>query len=150
MWSSRQQVFRRLRRDKQGAQLVEFAILLPILLLLVIGIFEFGRSYFTWIIITNSAREGARAAAVGADATTVTNRVISAVGGLPVAGPPTSCPPAVGVERALCIQPSNLQGDPGTSATVQVGYNFKPIAPGFAFLTGDMMVLVATSTMRLE
>lgn len=150
MGSSRKQLLRHLRRDQRGAQLVEFAIVVPILLLLVIGIFEFGRAYFSWIVITNGAREGARTAAVGANATAVYDRVISAVGGLPVAGPPTSCPPAAGVDQAWCIQAVGLQGDPGTEVDVRVEYNFKPVAPGFAFATGAIKRLFAESTMRLE
>lgn len=152
MGSLRQPALRALRRDGHGAQIVEFAIVVPILLLLVIGIFEFGRAYFSWIVITNGAREGARTAAVGANATAVYDRVISAVGGLPMAGPPVegSCPPPVGVAQAWCIQAAGLQGNPGTSTSVRVGYNFKPIAPGFAFATGDVIALLAESTMRLE
>jgi len=39
--------------------LVELALILPILLLLVIGALEFGRMFYTKIILTNAAREGA-------------------------------------------------------------------------------------------
>jgi Flp pilus assembly protein TadG len=35
---------------------------LPLLLLVSVGIFEFGRCYQTWQVVTNSAREGARLA----------------------------------------------------------------------------------------
>jgi Flp pilus assembly protein TadG len=43
------------------------AILLPLLLLVIGGLVDFGRAYFTKVVITNAAREGARAAVVGAD-----------------------------------------------------------------------------------
>lgn len=39
--------------------LVEVAILLPMLLLLVLGAMDFGRMFFTKIVLTNAAREGA-------------------------------------------------------------------------------------------
>jgi len=43
----------------KGQSLVEFALVLPLLLLLVIGAIEFGRLFFIKIALTNAAREGA-------------------------------------------------------------------------------------------
>jgi Flp pilus assembly protein TadG len=48
------------RYGERGNALVEAAITLPILLLLMVGIFEVGRAYETWQVVTNAAREGAR------------------------------------------------------------------------------------------
>lgn len=45
--------------SSRGQSLVEMALLLPILLVLVIGAIEFGRLFYTKIVITNAAREGA-------------------------------------------------------------------------------------------
>lgn len=45
--------------------MVEFALVLPVLLLLLMGIIEFGRIISCYMIINNLAREGARFAAVG-------------------------------------------------------------------------------------
>ncbi len=50
--------------NKNGAALVELAIILPLLLLIVFGIFEFGRAMFITNTLNNAAREGARRAAV--------------------------------------------------------------------------------------
>lgn len=49
-------------RSERGAEMIEMALTLPILLLISVGIFEFGRAYQTWQILTNAAREGARLA----------------------------------------------------------------------------------------
>lgn len=49
---------------QQGAVLVEFALVLPLLLLLLLGIFEFGRAFNYWIDQTHLANIGARWAAV--------------------------------------------------------------------------------------
>ena len=49
-------------RSEKGAALLEAAITIPILLLIAVGIFEFGRAYQTWQVVTNAAREGARIA----------------------------------------------------------------------------------------
>ncbi len=51
---------RRPRDDRRGQALVEFAILLPLLLLLLIGIVEFGLLLYNQQVITNASREGAR------------------------------------------------------------------------------------------
>jgi Flp pilus assembly protein TadG len=50
----------RLRHNERGAALLETAITIPIILLIAVGIFEFGRAYQTWQVLTNAAREGAR------------------------------------------------------------------------------------------
>ena len=49
-------------KSQRGAALLEAAITIPLLLLVSVGIFEFGRAFQTWQIITNAAREGARLA----------------------------------------------------------------------------------------
>jgi Flp pilus assembly protein TadG len=49
-------------RNQKGAALLEAAITVPIILLISVGIFEFGRAYQTWQVLTNAAREGARIA----------------------------------------------------------------------------------------
>lgn len=52
---------------ERGAVAVEMAIVLPLLLLILGGIVDFGRAYFTQIVLANAAREGARASVVRAD-----------------------------------------------------------------------------------
>jgi Flp pilus assembly protein TadG len=51
-------------KEQKGAALVEAAITIPILLLISVGIFEFGRAYQTWQVLTNASREGARLAVI--------------------------------------------------------------------------------------
>lgn len=48
------------RCDERGANLVELALLLPLLVLLLVGVADFGRAFNSYIIITNASREGAR------------------------------------------------------------------------------------------
>ena len=47
---------------EEAAQLVEFALVLPMLLLVVLGIAEFGFIFQRYEVVTNAAREGARMA----------------------------------------------------------------------------------------
>ena len=54
----------RYRSGEKGNSVVEFALTLPILLLVIFGIFHFGRAIMTTNILYTAAREGARAAAI--------------------------------------------------------------------------------------
>lgn len=54
---------------ERGASIVEFAIVLPLFLLLIGGMVDFGRMYYTQVMLTNAAREGARAAMYGGSPT---------------------------------------------------------------------------------
>ena len=55
---------KRIKRRERGQSLVETAVVLPILLLLVVAIVDFGRAFDAYIILTNAAREGARFGAI--------------------------------------------------------------------------------------
>jgi Flp pilus assembly protein TadG len=55
---------RRLRHDEQGQTMVEFALVLPIICLLLFGVIQFGILYKDYVTITDAARAGARKAAV--------------------------------------------------------------------------------------
>ncbi len=52
----------RVLKNERGQALLETALTLPLLLLVSVSIFEFGRAYQTWQVLTNAAREGARVA----------------------------------------------------------------------------------------
>jgi Flp pilus assembly protein TadG len=53
-----------LKRDQKGQSLVEVAIAMPLLILIVAGILDLGRAYFTYIALTDAAAEGAAYAAI--------------------------------------------------------------------------------------
>ncbi len=53
------------RRDRsRGQSLVEFSLVIPIILLVIVGFFEIGRAVFAYNTIANAARQGARVAVV--------------------------------------------------------------------------------------
>jgi Flp pilus assembly protein TadG len=52
----------RSRRGERGAELVEFALVLPLLLVVIAGIIDFGFLFQRYEVVTNAAREGARIA----------------------------------------------------------------------------------------
>lgn len=51
-----------MKRSERGANLVEFAIILPVLALLLMGVVDMAYAFHDYVIITNAAREGARVA----------------------------------------------------------------------------------------
>lgn len=65
-------------KDKEGQSLLEFALLLPILLLVLFGITEIGRAIMVTNVLYTASREGARLAAVSAvgDSLSVRARVV--------------------------------------------------------------------------
>ena len=124
--------FRRLRKNERGTSLIEFALVLPILLALVIGIIEFGWLFNGYITITGAAREGARVAVVGKDDLIVT----------------------VVKNHLDHLQIVNLSIDPGSAVpgeerAVVVSGNL-PLLTGFFPFIDNPFPLQATATMRQE
>lgn len=60
---------RRSRRSR-GQAMVEFTLILPLLMLLILGIYQFGQTYADYIQVTNAARDGGRKALVSRSSTT--------------------------------------------------------------------------------
>lgn len=92
-------------RDR-GAAAVEFALVLPILLLLVIGILEFGRAYHVQTTLSNAARDGVRVMALQNDPVAASAAVRSAAGGLAIKKidvEPTNCAPTDSTPTATVI-----------------------------------------------
>jgi hypothetical protein len=64
----RSSVLTRLCRGERGQSLVELAVALPLFLLILLGVMDFGKAFNYWITETQVSAEGARRAAVGRDA----------------------------------------------------------------------------------
>ncbi len=118
-------------------------MVLPILLMLLFGIADFGRVFFTWLTVTNATREGARAGALGADTAAVEARVLATAGGIDT-GP-------------LDVVVTGAGGDPGTSVAVDSTYEvtlITPIAGIINYISGDTVpasiTVTSSATMRIE
>jgi Flp pilus assembly protein TadG len=64
------QKFRRLFREDKGSQLVEFALVVPLLVTIVMGIITFGQAFGTYQTLTNAAAAGAQALSIARGQTT--------------------------------------------------------------------------------
>ena len=103
----------RARSSESGAELIEFALVYPLLLLVVLGIVDFGFLFQRHEVLTNAAQEGARVAALpGYSTTDVQNRVMNylSTGGVPITGgnpvvtvTPTTIPESGGVWPATTV-----------------------------------------------
>lgn len=100
-------------RDR-GAVAVELALILPILLLVVFGVIDFGRMLNAQIQLTQAAREGARWAALGQS--NVSGRVTAAAPGLS---------PAPSSSVTACPANPTI----GQNATVTASYTFSFVTP---------------------
>ena len=71
---------RAILKKKRGQAIVEFALILPVFKLILLGIMEFGLVFHQYLVVTAASREGARVAALGgSDAETLTMVNTSAV-----------------------------------------------------------------------
>ena len=123
-------------RSEQGQDLVEFALILPLFLLLVFGTLEFGRAYYDMHLITNAAREGARRGSLPgkleADVTAGVDTFMNTVG-LPGAWSTT----VVVKDPASAVRAGGLvDAEEGDTVAVTVAYDFTVLAgnilPGFS------------------
>ncbi|NNC81157.1 MAG: pilus assembly protein [Acidimicrobiales bacterium] len=102
------------RHSSRGAIAAEFALILPILVLLLFAIIQLGLAFQRFEAVNAAAREGARVASLpSSDNADICNRVTSALAGTSFDGPPTCTPPPV-----LCSAPSAPD-----SVTVSVSVN---------------------------
>jgi Flp pilus assembly protein TadG len=144
------------RHSERGAALLEMAFALPLLLLVCVGILEFGRAYQTWQVLTNAAREGARIAVLpGMDDTAVRTRVreYMAIGQLPKANDTVV---TIDIDRTRTV--SIGSGNTASASRVNVNYPFDfvvldPIArlaTGRTTANSSTLNMVASATMRNE
>jgi Flp pilus assembly protein TadG len=137
-------------RGEKGAALIEAAVTVPLILLISVGIFEFGRAYQTQQVLTNAAREGARVAVIeGTTDADIRTRVRDYVtrGGLT-----TLTDAQIVVQRAVPLTGSS------TASSVQINYPFqfmvlnpvvRLVAPGDR-TTGAPITMTAATLMRNE
>jgi Flp pilus assembly protein TadG len=126
--------WRRFLHSERGQALVETAITLPLVALLLFAMVDGGRVFSAWIVVTNGAREGARAAAAGGTQTDVLAHVQDAmVGATPYA-----------------VSTTNVGGASGQPVTVEVSHDVTLITPLIGAILGNVVTVDSTAVMRLE
>jgi Flp pilus assembly protein TadG len=134
--------------NQRGAALVEAAMMIPLLLFIAVAIFEFGRAYQTWQVLTNAAREGARygitPGSTTANATTIAQNYMRD-GALDNWGSAT-----IGINQGVPMEIGS-----GTQVTIDYPFEFivfQPIAQLVVSgsMTGAPITMHATALMRNE
>jgi Flp pilus assembly protein TadG len=137
MWISTHKIRSKLQRP-DGQAMVEFVIVLPFLVMLLLGICQFGLAFHNYLSITDATRVGARAAAVKrtagacAAATSAIQNTVSAKQWETISS------------RITCTTPDGT--DTGDPVKLTVKYPFSIGLPGFS-TSGN---LTANATERLE
>ena len=137
-------------RSEKGAALIEAAITVPIILLICVGIFEFGRAYQTMQVLTNAAREVARMAVI----TTSTDEAITArVRAYMQAGSLSNhATAAVTIQRSVAM----TGADTGSSIVIDYPFQFMVLNPVVRLIapadtkTGAPITMKSSALMRNE
>ena len=128
------------RTERRGAALVEFALVAPIFLLLVVGSIEFGRAIMVQEALTNASREGVRTGIEDGSLTTdVTTAVNNYLTDMSISGASTSVTPA---------DPGTTAGGTEVTVTVSISYSSISWVPSPMFLKST--TLSATSVMQRQ
>jgi hypothetical protein len=124
-----------MKKKYKAQSLVEFAILLPIFLLIVLGIFDLGRVIYTLSALHNAAREGARYGAVNhCDPAGIEN---------------TAQHFAVGLGEGVTVS-SNLIMVDGVPERIRVvvSYQFRTVTPLIGVFLGEDGLITLSSESR--
>jgi Flp pilus assembly protein TadG len=138
-------------RSERGAELIEFALVLPMLLLVFAAIVDFGLLFQRYLTLSNAAREGARIAVLpGYTQADVQNRVTQYV--REGTGDNTLTPTAVLVPTSI-DPPGVTPPFPAAQVTVTLTHNYIVLGPVSGLFGGGSftsITLAVRSTMRIE
>ena len=132
---------RKLDRGDSGAAVVEFALLLPLLLLLVLGILDFGRVYNAQITLTQAAREGARYAALKTGDPVARTTTAASPLTVVTATVQQACPASPGPTDTATVRATKTINDAAYSA-------LSSIANRFGGGISSSITITGTATMR--
>ncbi|MEE9964449.1 MAG: pilus assembly protein [Propionicimonas sp.] len=146
------------KRDRErGAAAVEFALVLPVLVMILLGIIDFGMVTNAQAIMGNAARDGARAASLGGSADKACKAALKAsttLIGFSDTGTCSSSVPSVTVtcqkpDGANCSSAYDTSKEIGGTAVVSVNYVYKWVSPAIFGLPGSTTI-TKSAYMRIE
>ena len=138
---------RRSRRSR-GQALAEFALVIPVLIVMLMGIFDLGRAIFAYNAITNAAREGARLGIVNQWADKIIERAINMA---PTADQDTDAVTVAISKSTSAPDDDDCAGAPAVGCMVYVRYEteFTAITPIIGSIIGPL-TLTAESVEPIE
>lgn len=156
---------RRRRNRSRGQTLVEFALILPVFLVLTLGVVDGARVFSAYISITNGAREGALYAAQGTSylkwcSTTATVACPAGYSGTNQSTDPDNIAYRIQQETSGLTQANLLLSAPtcdngtcnssSTTVTVQVRYSMTLFVPMISALMGSPVQMTATTSAVIQ
>lgn len=136
---------KRRKTSSRGQALIEFALVLPMLFLLVINVVNFGGMLSAWVVVANAARAGAQYMVTSdawlfgpsaPNAAAVTSLVTNDLSSLPnrESAQVRVCINVGGtVSPAGCVMPGDPEAATFNSASVDVTYTYRPLIPFWSF-----------------
>lgn len=140
------------RRRDRGQTLVEFALILPIFVLVLVGILDLGRAVYAFNTMNNAAREGARLAIVDQTVTHIQDFAAQQTGWLgvdPSAVTVDFRDPADTATPSSCPATPGQQGSVGCLAVVKVEYVYEAATPLISAIVGPISI-AGESRFRIE
>ena len=119
-------------KKQKGASAVEFALLLPVVVILFFALFEFGIAFNNYIALTHAAREGARLAAVAEDEDLIEEEIVRRA-------------PTVKIDSITIDGLYDSVGDPVTVIVTGEVMNFN-----IPFLNPKAILMTSSATLRIE
>jgi Flp pilus assembly protein TadG len=132
------------RSDARGQSLVEFALVLPIFILVLMGLFDLGRGVYAYNTLSNASREAARVAIVNQVPATVQAEAVKQAVGLGITGANVTIAYAES-DGTVCTAPYNLS----CIASITVTYQFTAATPVISQIVGPFPIS-ATTEMVVE
>jgi TadE-like protein len=133
------------RNREQGVAAVEFALVLPMLLMMLFLIIEFSIALYDKAVITNASREGARSGIVMGTPRPTTGAILSTVNDYCASNLISFGPSAPDTEvPAACVNPGDI-----LTVRVRYTYNFL-VLPNFLGGVGTGLTLTGNTVMRCE
>ncbi len=126
------------RERKNGQAMVETALVLPLVLLILLGIAQFGLIINAQLTLQNSAREAARLGATGVGDQAVTGRVYSTASILDPS------------RFNITVTPVESSRTQGSNITVRVNYQMEIVVPIISQIIGSQLTMASEVTMRVE
>jgi len=135
------------QKKERGAALIEAAVTIPIIMLICVAIFDLGRAYQTWQVLTNAAREGARVSVIAGK---TDDDVRNAVTQYAKAGGLKDTDVTVGLNRDMELGANNA-----SQITVTYAFKFIVLGPIMKMVSpkstrGNALTMGAVAAMRNE
>ncbi|MBE0450529.1 MAG: pilus assembly protein [Clostridia bacterium] len=125
-------------KKEDGQAMVELALILPVLLLIIMGIFEFGFMFNNYLTVSNVSREAARYASLGGTDAQAVARA-------------TEIAPNLDASRlTIVITPTQSSRGRGDSLEVVVTYQYSLLTPFLDGIITNGIPLEAKTVMRME